>query len=60
MYTKIKTKDGDVFAFTTQQYEVGLYVMITDDKGNFIDQFGSDLKEEEFHNKLKEEYTEVI
>lgn len=60
MYTKIKTKKGKIFAFTTQQYEVGLYIMVTDEKGNLIDQFGSDLKEEEFHKKLKKEYTEVI
>ena len=53
MITRVKTKEGN-FEFITQQYEVGLYVAVYN-KSGIVDQFCSELSEEEFHKKLRED-----
>ena len=54
-FIKVKTKDkGEVLDFAIQQYEVGLYVCIYQD-GGMVDQFGSQLSQEAFVKKLKQD-----
>lgn len=50
MYTKIKTKDGQILNVTTQQYIVGTYVIINNDPSK---QFGVNEPEEKFHLKVR-------
>ena len=50
MYTKIQTKEGKELLFTTQQYEVGLYIIINNDPSK---QFTIDTKERDFHIELR-------
>ena len=53
MYTKFKDSNGTVVKVTTQQYVVGLYVLINE--GNKTEQYGCDMKEKDFHIKLRKE-----
>ena len=57
-----KFKDGDKnIRIVTQQYEVGLYVAVYDnDSGVFLDQFGIDMPEEEYHKQLREKYKDSL
>jgi hypothetical protein len=50
MFTKILTKEGEELNFVTQQYSVGTYVIINNDPSK---QFGVDMKEDEYHKKLR-------
>jgi len=52
MYTRVTTEKGDI-VFTTQQYVVGLYVVIT--MGSNSDQGSSRLKEEAYHKKIRKQ-----
>ena len=57
MVTRIKRQDGGIDRIVTQQYEVGLYVAVYDDKsGEFKDQFALECKEEDYHRFLREEH----
>ena len=51
MYTKFKDVSGVIVKVTTQQYAVGLYVFTT--IGDKISQFGSDVKERDFHINIR-------
>jgi len=51
MYTKIKNKKtGKITEFQTQQYDVGLYVIVDNDPSQ---QFNLDVKEQVFHDKIR-------
>lgn len=50
MYTKIKTNEGNVLTFLTQQYEIGTYCIINNDPSQ---QFGVDKKEDIFHKEIR-------
>lgn len=50
MFTKIKTKEGETFHFNSKQYEIGTYVIISN---NPACQLTSRLKEEKFHIQLR-------
>jgi hypothetical protein len=50
-FIKIKHNDN-ILDIAIQQYEIGLYVCIYQD-GRMVDQFGSDLTEAKFIEKLK-------
>lgn len=61
MVTRIKRQDGGIDRIVTQQYEVGLYVAVYDDKsGMFKDQFALECKEEDYHRFLREECKDNI
>lgn len=51
MYTEFKDKDGNKHNVTTQQYQLGTYVIFDNDPSL---QSASDLKEPLFHKKLRE------
>ena len=54
-FIKVKTKDkGEVLDMAIQQYEVGLYVCIYQN-GRMVDQFGSQLSQTAFVEKLKQD-----
>ena len=60
MVTKFKDGDKNI-RIVTQQYEVGLYVAVYDnDSGAFLDQFGIDMPEEEYHNTLREKFKDSL
>ena len=48
-FTKIKTKEGKEISFTTQQYQVGLYVIINNDPSM---QMTSNLSDDNYHKKI--------
>ena len=50
MYTKIKETDGTITVIASQQYEIGLYVIINN---NPALQFTSNLPENEFHRRIR-------
>ena len=52
MYTKIKTKDGRIEGFRTQQYITGLYLIINDDPAKQMTV--TDKTEEQFHKDIRE------
>lgn len=53
MITVIIDDDNEEHEIVTQQYQVGLYVIIDHDPAQ---QFGLDIEEKEYHRKLREEY----
>ena len=55
-------KDGNKnIRIVTQQYEVGLYVAVYDDKSDiFLNQFGIDIPEEEYHKMLREKFKDTL
>lgn len=53
MITTTIDENNKEHSFVTQQYKVGLYVIIDSDPSQ---QFCSDLKEVDFHKKLREDY----
>lgn len=53
MVTVIVGDDNKEHTIVTQQYQVGLYVIIDHDPAQ---QFGLDIEEKEYHRKLREEY----
>lgn len=55
-------KDGNKnIRIITQQYEVGLYVAVYDDKsGTFLNQFGIDMPEEEYHKILRKKFKDTL
>lgn len=60
MITKIK-EDNRTIRIVTQQYEVGTYVAIYNDKtGEFLDQFGVQCTEEEYHKEIREKFKDDI
>jgi len=50
MFTVLKTKNGDLLNFVTQQYEIGTYIIINNDPSM---QGGTLLKEVDYHKKLR-------
>lgn len=50
MYTNIRTQDGKTLNITTQQYQVGTYVIVNNDPSQ---QFGINDPEEKFHLKIR-------
>lgn len=50
MFTTIKTKEGKELNFVTQQYELGLYIIVNNDPAL---QGSSLLKEEIYHKQLR-------
>lgn len=61
MVIRIKREDGGIDRIVTQQYELGLYVAIYDDKsGRFKDQFGTSDTEEKYYKYLKEKYKDKL
>ena len=60
MITRIK-KDYRNIRIVTQQYEVGTYVAIyNDDTNEFLEQFATTLKEEEYHKQIREKFKDNI
>ena len=60
MVTKFKNGDKTI-RIVTQQYKVSLYVAIyDDDSGAFIDQFGIDIPEEDYHNIMREKFKDSL
>ena len=58
--TRIKQK-YTIHKIVTEQYEVGLYIAIYDDNtGEFLTQTTSDMKEEEYHKWLREEFGKQV
>ena len=54
-FIKVKTKDkGEVLDIAIQQYEVGLYVCIYQG-GRMVGQFGSQMSQDAFVKKLKQD-----
>ena len=54
-FIKVKTKDkGEELEIAIQQYEVGLYVCIYQN-GRMVDQFGSQMSQDAFIEKLKQD-----
>ena len=52
-FIKVKVIDsGEILDFAIQQYAVGLYVCINQD-GRLVDQFGTNMSQEKFIEKLK-------
>lgn len=49
-YTTIKTKQGQEYTFLTQQYQVGLYVIINGDPAT---QEALQIKEKVYHHRLR-------
>jgi len=50
MFTTIKTKEGQEINITTQQYVVGLYVIINNDPSQ---QFGVNTDETKYHKDIR-------
>ena len=60
METKFRDCDKNI-RVVTQQYEVGLYVAVYDNNsGAFLDQFGIDMQEEDYHNALRERFKDSL
>lgn len=60
METKFKDVNKNI-KIVTQQYEVGLYVAVYDnDSGDFLDQFCTDMLEEDYHKWLREKYKDNL
>ena len=60
METKFRNENINL-RVVTQQYEVGLYVAVyNNDTGSFLDQFGVDENEEDFHKELREKYKDNL
>lgn len=55
MNTIIQTPEGDKFKIITKQYSTSLYVAVYDKHG-IVEQFGSDMSEDDFHNKLRKDF----
>jgi len=60
MVTRFKDNDKNI-RIVTQQYEVGLYVAVYDDDSDaFLDQFGVNMPEEDYHNALREKFKDSL
>ena len=60
MVTKFKDGNKNI-RIVTQQYEVGLYVAVyDDDSGAFLNQFGVNMPEEDYHNALREKFKDSL
>lgn len=60
MQTKFKDGNENI-RIVTQQYELGLYVAIYDnDSGAFLNQYGVDMPEEEYHKWLRETFKDTL
>lgn len=55
-------KDGNKnIRIVTQQYEVGLYVAVYDDKsGTFLEQCCINVPEEDYHKMLREKFKDTL